>query len=98
DRAVHSFPTRRSSDLPRAGIFVAAGYAWAQKAWSQDATRYVGYVSVTGESMGTYAWTERFAARSPYPRSAFSRSSSSAGLTRCRSEEHTSELQSRENL
>src|SRR5690606_39611089 len=76
-RDLHSFPTRRSSDL------LPARWCWVSSTFRQAAPRRASIQSL----------------KTGCPRSRMSaRTSRSARTRQTRSEEHTSELQSRENL
>src|SRR5690606_41471876 len=76
-RHLHSFPTRRSSDLPRAARRAPSEYR-------SQTSRHV-WKCPAGSSLRTPACPHRTTRPSRRP-------------CRRRSEEHTSELQSRENL
>src|SRR5690606_41745790 len=84
-RALHSFPTRRSSDLPANGP--AAIIA---------ARRYVKYPEESHGGFNNLEWAQRIYDWMKYNRTILSSGRVFEHLDR--SEEHTSELQSRENL
>src|SRR5690606_41341152 len=94
-RALHAFPTRRSSDLQRLR-FARQRLAWTQKQLAQAS-------GLSQSAIGNYESGQRFTSR------ALLRLAHALGVSpewlefghapaAYRSEEHTSELQSRENL
>src|SRR5690606_41725896 len=87
-RALHSFPTRRSSDLLHCGLLSLRG-RFEQAGVSPCPQRQGSIAAPVPAAMAA-----AMAAASPCPQ----RQGSIAASRRGRSEEHTSELQSRENL
>src|SRR5690606_41937003 len=90
-RDLPSFPTRRSSDLARVAVGNIGGLPWGNETlppdvygfWGNETGVYLqGYPKIVGYA---YATSPSFI-------------SSPSGPAGSRSEEHTSELQSRENL
>src|SRR5207302_3821222 len=93
-RDLHSFPTRRSSDLDGA---VARGRVGADERRERRGPHFIARVGLEGGARQlrgphTTELPQRRYARAPYLR----RGVTQGGCER--SEEHTSELQSRENL
>src|SRR5690606_40593957 len=85
-RCLHSFPTRRSSDLYVSGLaFAPAAMGTSEKCALLDIVRLEG-----GEGIVFKRLDSTYEAGRP--------SSGGNALKHKRSEEHTSELQSRENL
>src|SRR5690606_40724118 len=93
-RDLHSFPTRRSSDLypvgPQASGFDAAAL---EREASANHDVIINAFRVQGDSAVVHAMTPT----NTYRQTLFYRRTA-AGWQAARSEEHTSELQSRENL
>src|SRR5690606_40396692 len=89
-RNLPSFPTRRSSDL--VGPFAALEHGCANVRARVRASGVVGFLNAGDERS---ARTKRRACSSSHPRG---EEMSGISLDSTRSEEHTSELQSRENL
>src|SRR5690606_40312941 len=93
-RELHSFPTRRSSDLPVAleGRSLPEALAQVAASWS-ELNRVPADLTVTGEARAMHPQVEVSVLRVAQEALA-----NVAKHAVARSEEHTSELQSRENL
>src|SRR5690606_40725047 len=90
-RALHSFPTRRSSDL----VLAAEAWAAAGSARVEAATSAAAVPPGDGERIRMNRWWRLFRHRWMDRRDSFRAVPDDMAE---RSEEHTSELQSRENL
>src|SRR5690606_40719092 len=97
-RALHSFPTRRSSDLwLSAMICEYSGLAYAPVITMTSAVMVQTMtVSMNGSSSATMPSRAGYGVRAA--ECAIAAEPAPASLENARSEEHTSELQSRENL
>src|SRR5690606_41424956 len=97
-RALHSFPTRRSSDLFSAVDQWNHTYPWEPREGAADGTdRIMLGSSYTGE-LARDGYSQVWRADDDAAHTRPSSWSTTSPACRCRSEEHTSELQSRENL
>src|SRR5690606_42158010 len=93
-RYLHSFPTRRSSDLKGLYALSDAIGLFARSAELIEATGALWFIENPVSTLATY-WRKPYHVFQPWQ---FAHIDPAANYTKTRSEEHTSELQSRENL